>query len=54
MKILAADIDETAVDVLPLHLQWCNMFAGTNYSFEDIGYSYDLQPFFDLDGVMGN
>lgn len=52
-KILAVDVDETAVDVLPLHLQWCNIFAGTNYTFEDIGHSYDLQPFFDFDGVMG-
>lgn len=51
-KILGVDIDETCLGVLPFHLQWCNMFAGTNYTFEDIGYSYDLQPFFDFDGVM--
>lgn len=51
-KILAVDVDETCVDVLPLHLQWCNIFAGTDYTMSDIDYEYDLTNVFSFDGVM--
>lgn len=52
-KILAVDVDETTVDVLPLHLAWCNIFNGTNYSLADIEYNYNLiEAFPEMDGVM--
>lgn len=53
MPILAVDVDEVLVDVLPLHLKWCNIFAGTDYTLEDIAYEYDLSRVFpEMDGVM--
>ena len=52
-KVIAVDVDEVLVDVLPMHLKWCNMFAGTSYTLEDIGYEYDLSLVFpEMDGIM--
>ena len=52
-KIIAVDVDEVLVDVLPLHLEWCNVFSGTSYTLDDIGYKYDLSSVFtEIDGVM--
>ena len=52
-KVIAVDVDEVLVDVLPTHLKWCNMFAGTSHTLEDIGYKYDLSLVFpEMDGIM--
>ena len=52
-KILAVDIDETCVDVIPTHLDWCNIFSGKSLTHKDIGYDYNLEKYFpELEGVM--
>lgn len=53
MSVLAVDVDEVLVDVLPVQLQWCNIFAGTSLTMKDIGYEYNLEAVFpQVDGVM--
>lgn len=45
-KILAVDLDETCVSVLPLWLSWCNTMFDKQLRMEDINFNYDLTQVF--------
>lgn len=45
-KILSVDVDDCIVEMIPDWLQWCNFQTGKNLKLSEIGYPYDLSPFF--------
>lgn len=51
--IIAVDIDEVCVDVIPVWFDWLKTFQPTPLSLADLGYPYNLSDTFSgLDGGM--